>query len=119
MDPALQRLEHVITGIGPLAVAVSGGVDSTTLAAVAHRVHGADARMLHAVSPAVPADATARVRAVTLALTSSRTIRSFFGSLEVVQAVGFIVLMGTIPSSISTIQTTPIRSLLIVQRQPL
>lgn len=57
-----QRLGTVLTEIGPLAVAVSGGVDSMTLAVMAHRVLGDGARMLHAVSPAVPDDATARVR---------------------------------------------------------
>jgi uncharacterized protein len=56
------RLESVITNIGPLAVAVSGGVDSMTLAFAAHRVLGDDVRMLHAVSPAVPEDASGRVR---------------------------------------------------------
>ncbi|MCS0494436.1 adenine nucleotide alpha hydrolase [Ancylobacter sp. MQZ15Z-1] len=47
-----------------LTVAVSGGVDSMTLAALAqaHRPAGAT-RMVHALSPAVPAAATARVRA--------------------------------------------------------
>jgi uncharacterized protein len=57
----LRRLETVIADIGPLAVAVSGGVDSMTLAVAAHRVLGDDARMLHAVSPAVPEDASSRV----------------------------------------------------------
>jgi uncharacterized protein len=44
-----------------MAVAVSGGVDSVTLSVVAHRALGGKAQMYHAVSPAVPADATARV----------------------------------------------------------
>lgn len=45
----------------PIAVAVSGGIDSLTLSTVAHR-HIADrVVMFHAVSPAVPGDATARV----------------------------------------------------------
>ncbi|WP_375465766.1 adenine nucleotide alpha hydrolase [uncultured Methylobacterium sp.] len=57
------RLEAVIADAGPLAVAVSGGVDSLTLAALAHRVLGPDALMVHAASAAVPAEATARVRA--------------------------------------------------------
>lgn len=58
------RLARVIGEIGPLAVAVSGGVDSLTLAAMAHRVLGAGAAlMVHAASPAVPAEATTRVRA--------------------------------------------------------
>lgn len=63
MNDSIERLEMVIRDIGPLAVAVSGGVDSMTLAVVAQRVLGTKARMLHAVSPAVPDDASARVRA--------------------------------------------------------
>ncbi len=58
----LHRLEAVLRDIGPLAVAVSGGVDSMTLAVAAHRVLGSHARMVHAVSPAVPEDASGRVR---------------------------------------------------------
>lgn len=57
-------LESVLCEAGTIAVAVSGGVDSMTLAALSHRVLGADgALMVHAVSPAVPAEATERVRA--------------------------------------------------------
>ncbi|MCB1743259.1 MAG: adenine nucleotide alpha hydrolase [Gammaproteobacteria bacterium] len=48
--------------VGTVAVAVSGGVDSMTLAIVAGRALGGDARMYHAVSPAVPAEASERVR---------------------------------------------------------
>ena len=54
-------LERVLEGMGRAAVAVSGGVDSMTLAVVAHRALGDSASMLHAVSAAVPADATHRV----------------------------------------------------------
>ena len=54
-------LERVFHDIGRVAVAVSGGVDSMTLAVVAHRTLGDAATMVHAVSAAVPADATARV----------------------------------------------------------
>jgi pyridinium-3,5-biscarboxylic acid mononucleotide sulfurtransferase len=60
---ATTELQRVLESIGRVAVAVSGGVDSMTLAVVAHRRLGAGAAMLHAVSPAVPPEATARVRA--------------------------------------------------------
>ncbi|MGU3360052.1 adenine nucleotide alpha hydrolase [Methylobacterium sp. M6A4_1b] len=63
-DPR-SRLNDALREIGPLAVAVSGGVDSLTLAETAHRLLGADrALMVHAASPAVPAEATLRVRDV-------------------------------------------------------
>ena len=56
------RLAAVLSDMrGPLAVAVSGGVDSLTLATFAHRAAGSRVEMFHAVSPAVPGDATARV----------------------------------------------------------
>jgi uncharacterized protein len=56
-------LEAVLEGIGPLAVAVSGGVDSLTLAVLAGRLLGRDsALMAHAVSPAVQPEGTQRVR---------------------------------------------------------
>ncbi len=55
-------LEAVLYGIGRMAVAVSGGVDSMTLAVVAHRLLRSQAAMFHTVSPAVPPEATARVR---------------------------------------------------------
>ncbi|MGH1590397.1 adenine nucleotide alpha hydrolase [Methylobacterium phyllosphaerae] len=58
-----QQLEAVLAGLRPVAVAVSGGVDSLTLATLAHRLAPGTALMVHAVSPAVPAEATARVRA--------------------------------------------------------
>jgi uncharacterized protein len=58
-----QHLETVLAGLRPVAVAVSGGVDSLTLATLAHRLAPGAALMVHAVSPAVPGEATARVRA--------------------------------------------------------
>ena len=61
-DDALLRLEALLADMGEVAVAVSGGVDSLTLATVAHRRLGQRAAMLHAVSPAVPAEATRRTR---------------------------------------------------------
>jgi pyridinium-3,5-biscarboxylic acid mononucleotide sulfurtransferase len=57
---ALARLEAVLRGHASLAIAVSGGVDSMTLAHVAART--IDVTVVHAVSPAVPAEATQRVR---------------------------------------------------------
>ena len=56
-------LGAVLDGIGRAAVAVSGGVDSTTLALLAGRHLGRESAMFHAVSPAVPPEATERVRA--------------------------------------------------------
>jgi pyridinium-3,5-biscarboxylic acid mononucleotide sulfurtransferase len=56
-------LTAVLDEIGAVAVAVSGGVDSMTLAVVAGRRLGISATMIHATSPAVPPEASARVRA--------------------------------------------------------
>lgn len=64
MSPA-QSLESLLSVLRPhpaLAVAVSGGVDSMVLAYVAHRFSTAQIEAVHAVSPAVPAAATERVR---------------------------------------------------------
>lgn len=63
----LAALIQTLESIGDVAVAVSGGVDSLTLACVAHRAAkqtGVNVRMLHASSPAVPPEATERVRRV-------------------------------------------------------
>jgi uncharacterized protein len=62
MREALQRLERIL-GMEPrIAIAVSGGVDSLTLARVASTLANLEVQALHAVSPAVPAAATERVR---------------------------------------------------------
>jgi uncharacterized protein len=58
----LAALESVLRGMEPVAIAVSGGVDSLTLAHVAHETLGRSTAMFHAVSPAVPAEATQRTR---------------------------------------------------------
>lgn len=55
-------LERIIQTPGRLAVAVSGGVDSVTLAAFAQRARGDNVEIFHAVSPAVPPEATELVR---------------------------------------------------------
>jgi uncharacterized protein len=57
----LAGLQQVLKQYGQLAVAVSGGVDSMTLATIACRLNPAT-EVFHALSPAVPALATARVR---------------------------------------------------------
>ena len=65
-DPAerIEALQHLLTVVGDVKVAVSGGVDSLTLALLAGRTPGCRAIMVHAVSPAVPAAASTRVRAI-------------------------------------------------------
>ena len=55
-------LETLLRDIDTVGVAVSGGVDSMTLAFVTHRLFHDRAQMLHAVSPAVAPDATERVQ---------------------------------------------------------
>jgi uncharacterized protein len=67
MSEDLDRLAAVLRMIGPADIAVSGGVDSLTLAAAAHAVLVPDARLHHAVSPAVPPEATERTRALAAA----------------------------------------------------
>ena len=59
---AIEALERVLDSAPALAVAVSGGVDSLTLATLAHRRMAGQVQMFHAVSPAVPAEATERVK---------------------------------------------------------
>lgn len=60
MTPALS---DIIAAHPGLVIAVSGGVDSMTLASFAH-LHGSGITMVHAVSPAVPIAATERVEAM-------------------------------------------------------
>lgn len=59
----LQTLRRVFDSCPRVAVAVSGGVDSMTLAHLVHAEFGARADFFHAVSPAVPPAATERVKA--------------------------------------------------------
>ena len=61
-----ERILAALSSIpGPLAVAVSGGIDSLTLASLAQE-HHPSVEMFHAVSPAVPGDATARTETLAL-----------------------------------------------------
>lgn len=57
-----QALHKVIADISPRVIACSGGIDSMLLATLAHRHNGGLTTVAHAVSPAVPAEATRRVR---------------------------------------------------------
>ena len=57
----LDTLSRFLAEKGPFAVAVSGGVDSMTLAVVAHRANP-ETEIYHAISPAVPSQATERVQ---------------------------------------------------------
>jgi uncharacterized protein len=58
----LQRLHAVLDTLPQRVIACSGGIDSLLLATLAHRALPWATRVLHAVSPAVPQEATARVR---------------------------------------------------------
>ncbi len=60
----VDSLARIISAMDRVAVAVSGGVDSLTLATLIHAQKPQDTEMFHAVSPAVPADATERVQAL-------------------------------------------------------
>lgn len=60
----IERLESVLAAMPAIACAVSGGVDSLTLATLAHRRLAGRVTMYHAVSPAVPDEATRRTRAL-------------------------------------------------------
>jgi uncharacterized protein len=74
-----EALEQLLARIPAPVIAVSGGVDSLTLAAAAARVSD-DVMVAHAVSPAVPAEATARVQ---------RLAREFNWNLALIDAHEF------------------------------
>ncbi|HTH98241.1 MAG TPA: hypothetical protein VL574_12560 [Stellaceae bacterium] len=59
----MKALAEALTRHRRLAIAVSGGVDSMSLMGFAHRLGSIKVQAIHAVSPAVPPAATARVRA--------------------------------------------------------
>jgi uncharacterized protein len=62
--PGYRSLERLVRGMDAVAVAVSGGVDSLTLATFAHRLLRERCEAFHATSPAVPPEATRRTRAL-------------------------------------------------------
>lgn len=65
IEAVVARLESLLADRPePLLVAVSGGVDSLTLMAVAARVRPGATKAVHARSPAVPPEASERVRAL-------------------------------------------------------
>ena len=61
MKTKLDALAAIINDLPPFAVAVSGGVDSMTMAMFSHDLHP-DIVVFHATSPAVPPRATRRVQ---------------------------------------------------------
>lgn len=63
--PDLQsRIHSVLDSIDRAIIACSGGIDSTLLAMVAHAHAPGKVTVAHAISPAVPPEATERVRAM-------------------------------------------------------
>lgn len=58
----LGRLQAVLDELAPRIIACSGGIDSLLLATIAFRNAPGKTRIAHAISPAVPREATRRVR---------------------------------------------------------
>lgn len=75
-----QRLLEILKRFDEVAVAVSGGVDSMLLAYYANIVLGDKATMFHAISAAVPPEATARVQSHT---------ETYHWTLEIIDANEF------------------------------
>ena len=59
---AVEAVGRVLDAMGPVAVAVSGGIDSLTLATIAARRLRDRAEMFHSRTASVPTEATARTR---------------------------------------------------------
>lgn len=57
----LETLRNILEAMPDAVVAVSGGVDSLTLGLIAHRARPLRIAMVHAISAAVPPEATERV----------------------------------------------------------
>jgi len=58
----ITAIRALLVDMGEVSVAVSGGIDSVTLALLASQTPNISVQMYHAVSPAVPAQATERVK---------------------------------------------------------
>lgn len=78
MSPAIaatiEAIEVELDGYGRVAIAVSGGIDSLTLATLAARRLGARAEMFHSRTASVPAEATERTRDLATRLGWSLTV---------------------------------------------
>jgi len=57
----MNRLDAVLEKLAPRIIACSGGIDSLLLATIAFRSAPGETRIAHAISPAVPQEATQRV----------------------------------------------------------
>ena len=62
IEKTVEALGRELDRYGAVAVAVSGGIDSLTLATVAARRRGSDVEMFHSLTASVPAEATVRTR---------------------------------------------------------
>ena len=58
----LIKLSDYLLMLGKVTVATSGGVDSMTLAYIAHNVLGSNAKIIHSLSSAVPSQDTERIK---------------------------------------------------------
>lgn len=63
---AIEAVGRELDRYGRVAVAVSGGIDSLTLSALAHARLGSRAQMFHSLTASVPQEATARTRRLAL-----------------------------------------------------
>ncbi|HMN79546.1 MAG TPA: hypothetical protein PKA20_06405 [Burkholderiaceae bacterium] len=66
-EALIDELHEKLEPIGRFAVAVSGGIDSLTLATLVARHWPGRTELFHAVAPAVPGESTARLRALATA----------------------------------------------------
>ena len=77
-----QKLKDIILNYGSLALAYSGGVDSTYLAAIAHEVLDNKARMIIADSPSIPRSELDAARNIALSREWNLTVINTFEHLD-------------------------------------